>query len=73
MTRLRVGRRDQLGLLRGGRSEQDANARGMVDQEAVDVLGFADLELCGQVGDRLVLRVQVQQDADVAELERPRP
>jgi hypothetical protein len=43
----------------------------VVDDERVDRLDLAArLELRDQVDDRLVLRVEVEQDADVAELER---
>ena len=44
----------------------------VVDDERVERLELAGLELREQVGDRLVLRVEVQQDADVAELEGAR-
>ena len=42
----------------------------MVDEEGVDGLGLPGLELGDQVRDGLVLGVEVEQDADVAELER---
>ena len=41
----------------------------MVDDERVDRLELARVQLGHEVGDRLVLRVEVEQDADVAELE----
>ena len=53
------------------RGEQDPDAGRVVDDERVERLELAGLlELGHEVGDRLVLRVQVEQDADVAELER---
>ena len=61
---------DQLGHLGRRRREQDPDAGRVVDDERVDRLELAGLELGDEVGDRLVLRVQVEQDADVAELER---
>ena len=68
---LDAGRRDQLGHLGRRRREQDPDAGRVVDDEGVDRLDLvAGLELGDEVGDRLVLRVQVEQDADVAELER---
>ena len=72
ITRLIAGRRDQLGHLRARRGEQHPDAGGVVDHERVDRLDLVTglLELGDEVGDRLVLRVQVEQDADVAELER---
>ena len=54
----------------GGASRTRMPGR-VVDHERVDRLDLVAglLELGHEVGDRLVLRVQVQQDADVAELE----
>ena len=69
-TRLHARRRDQLGHLRRGRGEQHPDPGRVVDDERVERLGLAGLELRDEVRDRLVLRVQVEQDADVAELER---
>ena len=66
---LHARRRDHLGHLRRGRREQDADARRMVDDEGVDRLQLTRFELRHEVGDRLVLRVEVEQDPDVAELE----
>ena len=42
----------------------------VVDDERVDATRLAGFELRDEVRDRLVLRVEVEQDADVAELER---
>jgi len=64
-----AGRGDQLGHLRRGRGQQDADPGRVVDDERVERVGFAGIELGDQVRDRLVLRVQVEQHADVAELE----
>ena len=63
-------RRDELGHLRRRRGEEDPHAGRMVDDERVERLRLAGFELRHQVRDRLVLRVQVEEDADVAELER---
>ena len=71
MTRLMPGRRDELGHLGRRRRQQDADAGRVVDHERVDRLDLVAglLELRDEVGDGLVLGVQVEQYADVAELE----
>ena len=66
---LDAARRDHLGHLRGRRREQHPDAGGVVDHEGVDRLDSPALELGDEVGDRLALGVQVEQDAHVAELE----
>ena len=54
---------------RRGRQE-DLDPRRVVDDEGVERLDVPVLELRDDVRDRLVLGVEVEQDADVAELER---
>ena len=70
-TRLTPDRRDELGHLRRWRREEDADAGRVVDDERIDRLDLVAglLELRHEVRDRLVLRVEVEQHADVAELE----
>ena len=69
---LDTGRRDELGHLGAGRREQHADAGRMVDHQRVDRLDLVAglFELRDEVGDRLVLRIEVQEDPDIAELER---
>ena len=65
-------RRHQLRHLGGRRCEQDADARRVIDDERVDGLDLAAgcLDLRHQVCDRFALGIEVEQHADVAELER---
>src|SRR5215212_5314149 len=64
-------RADELGLLRRRRGQEDPDAGGVADHEGVEGLGLAAaLELARKIRDRLVARVEVEQDADVPELER---
>ena len=69
---LDAGRRDQLGHLRAraGRAGPGRPRSGSIMNVSSDLGLAAGLELGDEVGDRLVLGVEVEQDADVAELER---
>ena len=54
----------------GGRRQQHPDTGGVVDHERVHRLHLPALELRDEVGDRLVLGVQIEEHTDVAELER---
>jgi hypothetical protein len=62
--------RDELGHLGAGRRHQHAHPRRVLDERRLERLEIARRgHLAHDVGDRLVLRVEVEQHADVAELE----
>ena len=60
---------DQLRHLRAGRCQQHADAGAVADERAVDHVHVAVGDVAQDVHDGLVLGVEVEQDAHVAELE----